>query len=95
MGTVLSRRGPDEQTVFDDGHLAFVFRRLSIVAPAGSVPWDARWAVDPADPAIVQSSTVACSVDHSVVQPVVQEEWLVRSVVQSPGSRTNGGRGIE
>ena len=31
MGTVLSRRGPDEQTVFDDGHLSFVFRRLSIV----------------------------------------------------------------
>ena len=31
MGAVLSRRGPDEQTVYDDGHLSFVFRRLSIV----------------------------------------------------------------
>ncbi len=31
MGTVLSRRGPDEQTVYDDGYLSFVFRRLSIV----------------------------------------------------------------
>ena len=31
MGTVLSRRGPDEQTTYDDGHLSFVFRRLSIV----------------------------------------------------------------
>jgi asparagine synthase (glutamine-hydrolysing) len=31
MGKVLSRRGPDEQTVYDDGYLSFVFRRLSIV----------------------------------------------------------------
>ena len=31
MGTVLSRRGPDEQTTYDDGYLSFVFRRLSIV----------------------------------------------------------------
>ena len=31
MGTVLSRRGPDEQTVYDDGYLSLVFRRLSIV----------------------------------------------------------------
>ena len=31
MGAVLSRRGPDEQTVYDDGYLSFVFRRLSIV----------------------------------------------------------------
>jgi asparagine synthase (glutamine-hydrolysing) len=35
MGTVLSRRGPDEQTVYDDGYLSFVFRRLSIVDVAG------------------------------------------------------------
>ena len=31
MGAVLSRRGPDEQTSYDDGYLSFVFRRLSIV----------------------------------------------------------------
>jgi asparagine synthase (glutamine-hydrolysing) len=31
MGKVLSRRGPDEQTIYDDGHLSFVFRRLSII----------------------------------------------------------------
>jgi len=27
----MSRRGPDEQTIYDDGYLSFVFRRLSIV----------------------------------------------------------------
>src|SRR5262245_30864974 len=35
MGGQLARRGPDDETLFDDGILAFVFRRLSIVDVAG------------------------------------------------------------
>ncbi|MGK7877172.1 MAG: asparagine synthase (glutamine-hydrolyzing) [Xenococcaceae cyanobacterium] len=35
MGKQLSRRGPDDEQIFDDGLLSFVFRRLSIVDVAG------------------------------------------------------------
>ncbi|NES85382.1 MAG: asparagine synthase (glutamine-hydrolyzing) [Moorea sp. SIO2B7] len=35
MGKQLSRRGPDDEKIFDDGLLSFVFRRLSIVDVAG------------------------------------------------------------
>ena len=31
MGRQLARRGPDDEQFFDDGHLAFVFRRLAVV----------------------------------------------------------------
>lgn len=31
MGSAIARRGPDEQTFYDDGTLSFVFRRLSII----------------------------------------------------------------
>ena len=35
MGKLLSPRGPDEQTLYDDGVLALAYRRLSIVDVAG------------------------------------------------------------
>ncbi len=39
MGGQLARRGPDEETRHDDGDLAFVFRRLSIIdVDAGTQP---------------------------------------------------------
>jgi asparagine synthase (glutamine-hydrolysing) len=31
MGKQLARRGPDDEQIYDDGRLAFVFRRLSII----------------------------------------------------------------
>jgi len=31
MGSAIARRGPDEQTIYDDETLSFVFRRLSII----------------------------------------------------------------
>ncbi len=35
MGRLLAARGPDDQEIYDDGTLSFVFRRLSIVDVAG------------------------------------------------------------
>lgn len=34
MGQVLARRGPDDEQIYDDGHLSLVFRRLTIVGNA-------------------------------------------------------------